>query len=84
MCAQISTKESVNLLHSGMCMCRKQSLLVIWEILHDEFQQKGWEPKKEETERRERSEASDGEILKDSSKCVGKEWFHYMQRECFL
>lgn len=54
-------------------MCRKQSLLVIWEILHDEFQQKGWEPKKEETERRERSEASDGEILKDSSKCVGKE-----------
>lgn len=67
-----------------MCICRKQSLFVMWEMLHAEFQQKGWALKKEETERRERSELSDGEILKDSCKCVGREWFHYLQRECFL
>lgn len=51
----------------------QETVSVIWEILHAEFQQKGRTPKKEEAERRERSELSDGEILKDSCKCVGRE-----------
>lgn len=54
--AQISTKVNVNLLHSGMCMCRKLNLFIIWEILCAGFQQKGWAPKREEPERSERSE----------------------------
>lgn len=52
--AQISTKVNANLLHSGMHMCRKLNLFIIWEILLAGFRQKGWAPKREETERSKR------------------------------
>lgn len=74
--AQMRNKVKVNLFSSG--------------ILHDGFQQKGCTLTGEETERSKiRTEehtkcSADGQISKGFCKCVGRERFYCMQRECFL